>query len=163
MKKMLALVLSLMMILACVPAMAQGIEALFDGNWIRFEDGFEFYLPADWMQMEVTQDDLASGFFYAACNADQTNQMWVAWSALEAEVTIEEMLEIMRANYPAAEILEAIEGIQLVATVDPANDTLALIGMDAAEPGYYTFIFGPASDETLQAYATVIASSLRNF
>ena len=50
MKKLLALVLCLMMACTLSAAVAEDAarEDLFEGAWVQFEDGFEFYLPAGW-------------------------------------------------------------------------------------------------------------------
>ena len=159
MKKILALVLSLMMMFSLVSASAEGFEEYFPGTWVKFEDGFEVYLPSDWLQLEVTEDDLASGIFYSFCSPDATKLGQIAWAGLEAEVTLEEL----QSAFPGSEMTEAIEGVRLLVAADKANDTLTFIGLDAAEPGYYAFLFAPASDPELLAYASVIASSIRNF
>jgi len=158
MKKILALVLALMMALSLVPAMAESVESYFDGTWVKFEDGFEVYLPSDWLQLEVTEEDLASGIFFGACSPDQTKLMQIAWSALEAEVTLAEL----QPAFEGSKMVE-VNGIQLLCIGDAANDTIAFVGLDAAEPGYYMFLFAPMSDAELLAYASVIAASIRNF
>ena len=39
---------------------------------------------------------------------------------------------------------------------------LNFIALDAAEPGYYMFVFTPGSDADYQVVAALIASSIRN-
>ena len=160
MKKILALVLSLMMILVSIPAMAENIEDYFEGTWVQFEDGFEIYLPSEWLELEVTEEQNAQGIFYVVCSPDQTKMMQLGWSGLDAEIAIEDLQAALAETIPA-ELVE-VNGIQLLCAGDAENDSLMFIGMDAAEPGYYIFVFTPMSDTELQAYASVIAASLRN-
>ena len=162
MKKLLALVMALMMLL-CSAAVAEEVayEELFDGTWVQFEEGFELYLPSDWLVLESTEEELAAGIAFTVCSPDEAYYMALAWSGLEAELTIEELqAALVEAGYPVEPV--EVNGIGLLVIADADNNTLSFIGMDAAEPGYYTFIFTPMNDENLQVLASVIASSLRN-
>ena len=160
MKRIMALVLALMLMLGCVPAMAQSFEDLYDGAWVQFDGGFEVYMPSDWMEIEMDASDLEQGFFYGACSADQSVLMMMAWSPLEQQVTLEELHAIIAANQPA-EIL-SVNGIGLICAADAANNTVYFMGLDAVDLGYYTFLFAPVSDDATKAYASLIAASLRN-
>ena len=41
-------------------------EAGYAGAWVPFEDGFQLYLPSDWVYRPVTEAQAAAGLFYAA-------------------------------------------------------------------------------------------------
>lgn len=151
------------MMLLCSTAVAEEIvyEEFFDGTWVQFEEGFELYLPSDWLVLESTEEELASGIAFSVCSPDEAYYMALAWSGLEVELTIDELqAALVEAGYPVEPV--EVNNIALLVMGDAENDTLSFIGMDAAEPGYYTFIFAPMSDENLQVMAAVIASSLRN-
>lgn len=161
-KKLLALVMALMMLL-CSSAVAEEIvyEEIFDGTWVQFEEGFELYLPSDWLMLEPSEEERAEGIAFSVCSPDEAYYMALAWSGLEAEMSID---ELQAALTEAGYLVEQVEvnGLDLLMMGDAENDTLSFIGMDAAEPGYYTFLFTPLSDENLQLWAAAIASSLRN-
>lgn len=169
MKKLFALLLALMMLLSTA-ALAEEtpvsvvqkvvFEEIFPGTWVQFEQGFEIYLPSDWLVLEATEEEQAMGIAFSVASPDGAYMMTLAWSALEVEATILDMQEVLAAQYPV-ELIE-INGIGMLVMGDPENDTLSIIAMDAAEPGYYSFVFAPMSSEELRAYATVIAASLRN-
>ena len=162
MKKLLALVMALMMLL-CSAAVAEEIvyEEFFDGTWVQFEEGFELYLPSDWLVLESTEEELEAGIAFSVCSPDEAYYMALMWQGLEAELTIEELQAALVEAGFAVEPLE-VNNIALLVMGDAENDTLSFIGMDAAESGYYIFLFTPMSDENLQTLAAVIASSLRN-
>ena len=162
MKKFLALILCLMM--ACVSiAVAEevAIEDLYDGSWVQFEDGFEIYLPNDWYSFECTEEMNAQGIFYVAGTEDMSYSCTLAWKALDAEISIEDLQAQMVQTYPDAEVVE-VNGVGLITYVDSANNLLNCVAMDAAEPGFYLFAFSPADDADFQMLATAIASSIRN-
>lgn len=162
MKKFLALILCLMM--ACVSiAVAEevAIEDLYDGSWVQFEDGFEIYLPNDWYSFECTEEMNAQGIFYVAGTEDMSYSCTLAWKALDAEISIEDLQAQMVQTYPDAEVVE-VNGVGLITYVDSANNLLNCVAMDAAEPGFYLFCFSPADDADFQMLATAIASSIRN-
>jgi len=166
MKKILALVLSLMMIFALTTAVAEqtpvvAIEDLFEGVWVQFEDGFEFYLPADWYQAELTEEMNAKGIFYAAGTADFSYYCMLGWRPLAAEYTVEQLQAELVVGYPDAAVVE-VNGVGLVAYVDAENNLLNCIALDATEPGYYMFVFSPADDPDFQTLAALIASTIRN-
>ena len=162
MKKFLALILCLMM--ACVSiAVAEevAIEDLYDGSWVQFEDGFEIYLPNDWYSFECTEEMNAQGIFYVAGTEDMSYSCTLAWKALDAEISIEDLQAQMVQTYPDAEVVE-VNGVGLITYVDSANNLLNCVAMDAAEPGFYLFAFSPADDADFQMVAAAIASSIRN-
>ena len=161
MKKLLALVMALIMLLSSA-AVAEEIvyEQFFDGTWVQFEDGFEIYLPSEWLELEVTDEMLEGGIFYAVMSPDGAYTCQMIWSALDAEYTYEEALAEVDAIYPGAELLE-VNGIGLICFADAENDILGFAALDGAEPGLYMFFFTPMADENLQLLASVIASSLR--
>ena len=163
MKKFLALILCLMM--ACVSiAVAEevAIEDLYDGSWVQFEDGFEIYLPNDWYSFECTEEMNAQGIFYVAGTEDMSYSCTLAWKALDAELSIEDLQAQMVQTYPDAEVVE-VNGVGLITYVDSANNLLNCVAMDAAEPGFYLFAFSPADDADFQMVASAIASSIRNY
>ena len=163
MKKFLALILCLMM--ACVSiAVAEetAIEDLYDGSWVQFEDGFEIYLPNDWCSFECTEEMNAQGIFYVAGTEDMSYSCTLAWKALDAEISIEDLQAQMVQTYPDAEVVE-VNGVGLITYVDSENNLLNCVAMDAAEPGFYLFAFSPADDADFQMVAAAIASSIRNY
>ena len=175
MKKFLALVLCLMMACTLCAAVAESadvdessdvaessdMEELFDGAWVQFEDGFELYLPADWVEFETTEEMNAKGIFFIAGTEDMSYSCTLAWQPLEAECTLEELQPTMAAKYPDAEVVE-VNGVGLIAYTDAENNLLNCVAMDAAEPGFYLFAFSPADDEDFQNLAGLIAASIRN-
>ena len=181
MKKFLALVLCLMMACTLSAAVAESadatesadvtessdgaessnIEELFDGAWVQFEDGFELYLPADWVEFETTEEMNAKGIFFIAGTEDMSYSCTLAWKALESEISIEDLQAQMVQVYPDAQVVE-VNGVGLITYVDSANNLLNCVAMDAAEPGFYLFAFSPADDADFQMLATAIASSIRN-
>ena len=144
-----------------VMASAEGVESLFDGVWVQFEDGFEIYLPADWYSVECTPEMNEKGIFYMAGTEDMAYSCTIAWSPLEEDCSVEELQAAMATVYPDAEAVE-VNGVGLVVYVDTANGLLNCLALDATEPGFYMFAFSPADDEDFTNLAAVIAASIRN-
>lgn len=158
MKKFFALMLTLLMLLMAGTAMA---EAPFEGVWVQFEDGFEIMLPADWLEIELQEEWIAGGIFYAACSPDGANTVQLAWTPLAAEMTIQEVCAELAAADPEAEVIE-FNGIEFVSLADVENDMFCMAALDGAEPGLYMFWFTPNSDEAFVDTAVAIAGSIRN-
>ena len=166
MKKFLALILTLLMLFAMGFAVAEqteevAMEDLFDGVWVQFEDGFELYLPADWYALELTEEWYAKGIFYAAGTEDFAYSCTLAWQPMTADLTLEQVREVIAAEYGQAELID-VNGVGLIVSIDAENNLLNFIALDAAEPGYYLFAFSPADDPDFQLLAYAIAASIRN-
>lgn len=158
MKKFLSLMLLAVTLLLAGNAVA---EAPFEGVWVQFEDGFEVLLPANWLEIEVTEEMIAGGIFYAACSEDGANTVQMSWSALEAAMTAQEVQAALATQYPDASVLE-INEIEFVGFTDEANDLFGMVALDGVDLGIYTFWFTPNSDEAFVDTAVAIATSIRN-
>lgn len=156
MKKILALVFSLMMVTSAAYAAAEQPQGL----WVQFESGFELCLPSDWQGVEVTEEEAAAGVVYTAASADQTQIMQVAWAALPAAMSIDDMHAALSQTFPAIERMES-DGFDMLLTFDVANDTLVFMMMDPVKQGYYGFFFLPGADDELLNKASLVMSSLR--
>ena len=169
MKKILSLVLCLMMLFTgfafaeeATDEMPATAEEAYEGVWVQFEDGFELYLPAEWVEIEVTEEMLEGGIFYVAASPDGAYTCQLAWTALEAETAIEDLQAELAVAYPDATLM-VVNEIPMIVYSDAENDMLAAVAMDAAEPGVYMFCFTPASDADYMVLAGYIISSIRTF
>ena len=161
MKKILALVLSLML-LACVPAMAEDIESAYEGEWMQFGGDFEIYVPSDWVFYDVPEEQIEQGTLCMSSSADQSVWMRLDWYPQEGEITVEEFGAALRQTTDMQTMIIDVNGIPMLLTGDAANDTAGFITMNGDEPGYYLFQFAPMSSEEEQFYASYMMSSMRN-
>ncbi len=37
------------------------VEEAFEGVWVEIEEGFRLYLPAEWLELEVTDEQAETG------------------------------------------------------------------------------------------------------
>lgn len=167
MKKFLALMMCLLMAFSLTCACAEEeivvAEMLYDGVWVQFEDGFEFYLPEDWYALdEIPQEWAEQGIFYMAGTEDMSYSCTLAWQPLPREYTIEEAHAELVEEYPDAEIVE-VNGVNLILSTDAEMNQFTCTALDAAEPGLYCFVFSPADDADFQILAGLIASTIRNY
>lgn len=171
MKKWIALALALVTVAFGSLAMAEEVPAAdaaqdaaaleelkAEGQLIQGES-FEFYIPADWQDVELTDEQAEAGCLYAAASADGAQNLAVYWSELEAAQTTEELQAMLVTVYENAQVQE-VNGMSVVVFADAENDTLGIVMPDSVDAGYYMFIFAPASDEAFLPVADAIASSL---
>ncbi len=163
MKKLMSLLLALVLSFGCIAAMAEAeapANAAFEGTWVQFEDGFEVYLPSDWLVLEVTQDMIDSGIFYAVSSPDGARSMQVAWAESVDAATAEDVKAQLEGAYQGVEILN-FNGVDFVSYDDTANDCAGIAALDP-NGGMFLFNFYPASDEAFGPVAVTIATSIRN-
>ena len=158
MKKIFAVILALVSLFTCA-AMAETVEFVP----VVFEDGFQVSLPADWYEVELTEESYANGIFYAACSPDMMTTMQISWAAAEAELTIEDLMAGLEAG-GFVEVQECeVNGISFVGFNDAEMSVAAFAALDAAEPGYYTFWFTCENpDDAFVETATSIVTSIYN-
>ena len=171
MKRTIAVLMTILM-LCCVNAYAETADtaiqeiafdettAAYEGAWVNFEDdGFMLYLPTDWVDVEITDEMLASGTYYAATSADGAYAMAVAYTADTGVTTNEEIAAQLTASGYENVTQLTINGIGVVGFDITAQDVSGMSFADG-EGGMYVFSFTPASDETFAPIGQTIISSL---
>ena len=138
MKKLLSLVLCLLMVTFAGAALAEtaetadSIESAYEGVWVTFEDAPSIYLPADWLELEVTEELAAAGLFYVAASPDGAYTCQLYWSALEENLEVEGLLAVMQTLYPSSQLIE-LNGAAFVCFADAEADVLGFAALDAVE------------------------------
>ena len=163
MKKLVSFVLIAMLALSCTAALAESdapADAAFEGSWVQFEDGFEIYLPNEWMVLDLTDEMIQSGVFYAVASPDGARNMQVAWSEDAGAADANAVKTQLEATYTEVQVLN-INGIDFVTYVDAQNDSTGIVAL-GANGDMFVFNFYPASDEAYAPIAVTIATSIRN-
>ena len=167
MKKMLAMLLAVLTLCFGAAAMAESVPEVDDAaeqaaltdltaNGQLIEgDGFQFYIPADWEAAELTDEETEAGYVFAAASADE---LIITYVALDAAMTAEEAQPGLVEVYPTATVMD-LNGTSVVAFHDADEDVLGIVVMDTVDPGYYIFMFTPASDADFLPVADAIAAS----
>lgn len=170
MKKMLAMLLAVLTLCFGAAAMAESVpevdeaaeqaalaDLTADGQLIE-GDGFQFYIPADWEIGELTDEEIAEGYAFAASSADESQVLVLTYTALDAAITAEELQPGLVEVYPTATVMD-LNGTSVVAFHDADEDVLGIVVMDTVDAGYYIFMFTPASDADFLPVADAIAAS----
>lgn len=134
--------------------------AVSEGRAVRFDDGFEFTLPSDWVQLDVSEAMGEAGIVYAAASGDGRNTVQVSWSDLGERITAGQVYEELAAVYSDTRIIE-INDIAVVGFTDTANDAAGFAMVDAAGTGLRVLFLAPESDEAFVDTAVEIAMSIR--
>ena len=85
-------------------------------------------------------------------------QLIITYQALDAAKTAEEVQPGLAEVYPTATVMD-LNGTSVVAFHDADEDVLGIVVMDTVDPGYYIFMFTPASDADFLPVADAIAAS----
>ena len=165
MKKMLAMLLAVLTLCFGAAAMAESVPEVDDAaeqaaltDLTANGQLIEFYIPADWEAAELTDEETEAGYVFAAASADEANQLIITYQALDAAKTAEEVQPGLAEVYPTATVMD-LNGTSVVAFHDADEDVLGIVVMDTVDPGYYIFMFTPASDADFLPVADAIAAS----
>ena len=163
MKKLVTLILIAMLALTSTAALAESdapANAAFEGTWVQFEDGFEVYLPSDWLVVDVTDEMIQSGVFYAVASPDGARNMQVGWTEDAGAEDADTVKAGLESSYTDVEVLN-INGIDFVTYTDAQNDSTGIVAL-GVNGDMFVFNFYPASDEEFAPIAVTIATSIRN-
>ncbi len=161
MKKLVALLVAMMMLLAMPFAYAEEeAEMPFEGEWYDFED-YMVYLPTGMVETEVTAEMEESGIYYALASEDNTHAIQFAYSALEKEVTIDELVAGFQETYGEDNVMTIeANGLTFVGYMDADNDAVCFLVADPVDLGLYMFVFVPASDDAFMETAGSILATV---
>lgn len=164
MKKLTAILLAMLMLLAVPFAYAEEAEGEteppFEGEWVDFES-FVIYLPTSLSEYEVSDELAEQGIYYILTDEDQTHTIRFAYTPMEKDASEEELAEGFKAAYGEENVftLEAADKI-ILGYVDAEHDATCFVVKDPVDLGVYVFAFVPASDGDFMETAGVILGTL---
>ena len=166
MKKIAALALALVMLfsVAAVAEEAQPVaaETVFEGVWVTFpDDGFEVYFPAEWLQVEITEEILNQGVYYALTDPEGACAMAVSWHALEEKMDIAALEAALVGVYGDKAAYVNLGNVEAVCYHLADSNALCFAFLDWVDQGLFTFAFSPADDEAVRILASLIMNTVR--
>lgn len=161
MKKLIALLVAMMMLLAMPFAYAEEeAEMPFEGEWYDFEY-FMVYLPSDWTEIEVTDDMAESGFYCVLVDAEGAHSMQFAYSELEEETTAEALVAQFQEAYGEENVTAFdVNGVTFFGYNDAEKDAVCIMALDPVDLGLYMFVFMPSSDADFMQLADAILATV---
>lgn len=109
--------------------------APYDGVWEQFEDGFQLFLPADWLRYDPTDIAKEAGCFYQAGSPDAQYKKTAPYINVNiGEVdgvyeTLEDLAEDMRAEDYEASLITDINGIECLCYSYYEEDVIDMAGI----------------------------------
>ncbi len=169
MKKLLAIVLSLVLCLGAVSAMAEGTAVNWTdvaetveeipGDFVSLETtGLQMWMPSIFTPVEVPEEMASQGVQYAFSTADSSAAVAVSLFTMEGEKGLSDFMTALEEA--------GATGIEYVTLNDlpAASCTLQGAIVVCVEPfaGYVAqFTFGPSSDEGFAMTAQVMSASIQ--
>lgn len=171
MKKLLALLLSVMLCLIAVSALAEDantpeetveVPLVENGTEVPFADyNFQLTLPSDWNVLELTDEQISTGVIYSCANPEGTRSFTVSYSELEEAYDINTLADELASAYENVQVL-TINEIPCVSYTISDNDVAGIVTLGASGVGLYQFVFYPASDADYSYLAMQIAASIQS-
>lgn len=166
MKKIAALLLVLVMLFSMVAVAEEtqtvAAETVFEGVWVTFpDDGFEVYFPAEWLEVEITEEILATGVYYALTDPNGACAMAVAWYELAEAMDIDALEASMVAAYGDKAARVNLGNVEAICYHVADSNALCFAFLDWVDQGLFTFNFSPADDEAVRLLASLIMNTVR--
>ncbi len=162
MKKLIALLTVMALLLAVPFAYAEGEEAQmpFEGEWVEFET-YQIYLPTGLKEVEITDEMADQGIYYVLADDDDTHAIHFAYTQLEQEISVEDLVAQFQETYGEDNVATIEkEDHTIVYYVDQENDGVCFMVLDPVDPGLYMFVFVPASDGDFMVTAGAVMATL---
>ncbi len=164
MKKLLTVILSVLLVLCSVTAMAEEnvitVDLVENGTWVAFDDyGFNVCLPSDWNVLEISEEAAEVGIIFSCQAPDSARSFTIAYNDLEAASDIETIAAGLAATYENVQVI-SINGIPYAAYEIAANDVTGIVALSQDGTALYQFVFYPASDSEFAPLALQIAASI---
>jgi len=174
MKRTFAILLTLMMLFSVTAyAESTGTQAAsiqqitfdetsapYEGGWLTFDDdGFMLYIPSDWVDVDVTDEMLDAGTYYAASSADGAWGMTVSYSQDAGATSNDDLAaQLTDAGYENVTQLN-VNGIDIVG-YDITEQNVSGVAFLDSEGALYVISFTPADDEAFAVIGQTIIMSL---
>lgn len=164
MKKLLTVILSMMLVLSSVTAIAEEnvitVDLIEDGTWVTFDDyGFHVCLPSDWNVLEITAEAAEVGIIFSCQAPDSERSFTIAYNDLEAATDIETIAAGLATTQENVNTI-SINGIPYATYDIAANDVTGIVALSQDGTALYQFVFYPSSDSDFAPLALQIAASI---
>lgn len=168
MKKILATILALMMILTAsaiaetTPAEIQTVDMgelpiAYEQNWLTFDTGLTLCVPSDWVQLDIAADLAELGTIYLAQDAAATFVAGLSYTATDA-MDNQALAVALTEEFVEVYIIQ-LNGAEFVTYVDPADTFVGFVTVDGAG-GMYSMTYKPVPSEDFAVTAATIMSTL---
>ena len=170
MKKFLAILMTVLMLLCSVGAMADTVDwdddlaalALSIDPDAHFHPvsnlGVMMWIPTNFKELQLTQEDLDNGYIAYLITDDETAAVAITYA--EFDGTLGDMAEQAEAMGMKDVSKDYINGIPAVTFVSEENDSFVVVYSTTG--GYLLmFTFAPISDETFNVVGTLMAASIQ--
>ncbi|MDO4634251.1 MAG: hypothetical protein Q4B01_10375 [Eubacteriales bacterium] len=139
------------------------ITPAYEGVWIDFEDAFSVYVPEDWTELDISEEDQENGIFYAIVAPDGSGwNMNVNYTEIgDQAYTTEQIAQELAAveSYTDIELL-VLNGMEAVSLQTVDNTALIICFPDEAGGMYTMAITGDVTNADFTALAGTMGASV---
>jgi len=123
------------------PGEAVGDSALSATRRVRFEDGFQLTLPADWPSIELTEAQTAAGLFYRAGESGGGAGIAVGYMDADRAGTVEDLMRGFESAGYAQIRRQDADGIETIRFERPEEDYCGVAFYHPVYPEYILFVY----------------------
>lgn len=136
-------------------------SAPYTGTWLTFEDGFQLYLPSEWVYYEITQEQQQQGVLYLAGDAaggENAPYISVVWASNQTAQSVEDLAEELTQGGFQVDDLLSVNGIECVAYRTAENDCSALMFFHPSYNEYVFCITGKPYEQNVDLISSILSS-----
>ena len=138
-------------------------ESLYDGHWVELCELIDMYLPTDWVELELTEEDIADALYCIMANSDMTAYVSIVIADADtvAEWGVSDMDELaalcVEVGYEDAEVM-ILNGITTVIYTDTDYDTCdIMISLDDGSVADIS-LYPDSDDSMTDAFVNMLCS-----
>lgn len=133
---------------------------LYAGAWFDTGIGFEVYLPEEWVEVEVTEENAAAGLLYMAGQDGGGANFTMTYAQVPEGYTEDQLYEELKASMTSAYYCDLNDlPVILFENEESAVSGFSLVVDDMA----YTAVMSAPSDDEYEEFSPVIANAIMSF
>ena len=140
-------------------------NAVFAGTWLEFEDGFRLYLPSQWQEFTVTDEQRQQGLLYVAgdgSGSENAPYLSVCWTSSDGYTTLEEIAAELTSGGYSVDDLVTINDIDCVAYTSVADNVSGVMFFHPFSSDYVFAVVGAPYTQNVDVIASILCSLSRN-
>lgn len=133
----------------------------FEGTWVDFQDGFKLYLPTNWSQYPLSDEEKNAGALYLAYDASAAENVpyiEVDWTTSEGVTTLDGIAsEIAAAGYTVNDKI-SVNGIECVSYDNAQEDMSGLMFFHPQTKDYVFVVIAGSYSGNVDTLAAILCS-----
>lgn len=134
--------------------------ANFTGTWVEFQDGFKLYLPTNWTQYPITDEQKNAGALYLAYDASLESSPYIEvdWADSQGYTTLDELAADLTAAGYSVDDKVLVNGIECISYSNTTDNMSGLMFFHPQSTDYVFVVIAGSYSADVDTLAAILCS-----